>query len=89
MKKNKNVRHTEIPGGISYHDMRALLFWASVGISKSQGGSYPDAADHEGCIGLVRSCAEHIKFPLSFTPLFRGEAKPSWYGIRVRKTRHA
>lgn len=37
------------------HDLRALLFWAAVGLSKSQGGSYQDAAETDGDPGIINS----------------------------------
>jgi hypothetical protein len=50
------------------HDLRALLFWASVGISVSKSGGYRDA---EGEGGIVATYARDIKFSLSRRPIFK------------------
>jgi len=56
---------------VSLHDLRALLFWSAVGIAKSNGGSYGEAADSEiGNPGIVRRLAKDIKFKLPFAPRF-------------------
>lgn len=52
------------------HDLRALLFWAAVGLSKSQGGRYQDAAETDGDPGIVNSWAEYLKFRLPARPRF-------------------
>ena len=57
---------------IHKHDLRALLFWASVGVSKSQGGGYRDAAENDGDPGIVASWAECLKFRLPVRPRFMG-----------------
>jgi hypothetical protein len=64
------LRNQMLPFGISYYDLRALLFWASIGISKSKSGSYPDAATHPGDLGIVQELADHIKFTLPMKPKF-------------------
>lgn len=63
-------KKNDIDFPISYFDLRALLFWASVGISKSQSGSYKEAAIRPGDVGIVKSYAEHINFPLPCKPQF-------------------
>lgn len=52
-------------------DLRALLFWASVGVYESCGGSYQDVIETEGDMGILNSYAEQIKFKLPYPPHFR------------------
>lgn len=49
-------------------DLRALLFWASVGVHLSSGGYREDEITH-----MLESYAEHIAFSLPYPPVF---AKP-------------
>jgi hypothetical protein len=65
------LRNEELPFKLSYHDLRALLFWASVGIANSITGSYREAAMQPGDLGIVQSYAEHIKFTLPRKPKFK------------------
>lgn len=45
-------------------DLRALLFWASVGIAKSKSGSYRDICN------ILSQYSEDIKFTLPYKPEF-------------------
>ncbi len=54
------------------HDLRAILFWAAVGLSNSNSGSYRDA---EGEHGIVDSYAKSIKFALPVRPCFKEGSK--------------
>ena len=53
------------PVEIGKYELRALLFWAVVGLTKSAGGAYVDAAD------IVRRLAKRIDFVLPVKPAFR------------------
>lgn len=44
-------------------DLRALLFWATIGVSESRSGSYRDI------INILESYAAHIKFALPRKPV--------------------
>lgn len=55
-------------------DLRALLFWASVGVSLSSGGYREDEIEH-----MLESYAEHIGFVLPYPPSF---AKPRLASFR-------
>ena len=44
-------------------DLRALLFWATIGVSASRSGSYRDI------INILESYAAHIKFNLPRKPV--------------------
>lgn len=52
-------------------DLRALLFWASVGVHNSFSGSYRAIAERPGDIGILRRYADRIHFPLPFAARFR------------------
>src|ERR1700735_2859510 len=43
----KKDYYTLVP--VMKHDLRALLFWAAIGISKSNSGAYADAPDIISC----------------------------------------
>jgi hypothetical protein len=58
------------PIEISYHELRALLFWAAFGVRQAAGGSYPDAADREHEWGIIHRLAARIRFHVG-VPLFR------------------
>jgi len=45
-------------------DLRALLFWASIGIAKSQGGSYQEICN------ILAQYSEDIGFKLPYKPEF-------------------
>lgn len=45
-------------------DLRALLFWATVGVAKAKGGSFRDIEN------IIESYAEHLKFKTPFKPKF-------------------
>lgn len=59
---------------VARHDLRALLFWASVGMSKSKGGAYADIEESRGDPGILLSYAQHIKFNLPYKPKFGGDS---------------
>jgi hypothetical protein len=46
-------------------DLRAILFWASFGISQARSGSYRDAPN------IIDSYARHIKFQGAYSPKFK------------------
>lgn len=56
---SKPDKWTEV--AVLKHDLRALLFWAHVGITNSKSGSYQDAAGEHG---IVHSYAESIGFKM-------------------------
>ena len=57
---------------ISKHDLRVLLFWASIGVSKTVGGSYQEAADGaDGSNGTIRMLATEIEYQLPVVPMFK------------------
>lgn len=72
--KRRNKLYEDVPGGINYRDLRGLLFWAAIGVAKSENGSYPEVCESPDDEGVIRSYAEHIKFPLPVAPRF-GEMK--------------
>jgi len=45
-------------------DLRALLFWASVGVAKSYSGSYQDI------LHIIESYAEYLGFKCPYPPQF-------------------
>jgi hypothetical protein len=51
-------------------DLRALLFWANVGVRQSRGGAY-----EEEILEIIPSYAEHIKFNLPRTKFKRSTPK--------------
>ncbi len=59
------------PVSVEIHDLRALLFWASLGISRSTGGSYADAGDRPGDYGIISDLAWRIGFSLPVAPVFK------------------
>ena len=66
------TRDTEDTVPVTRHDLRALLHWATVGVSQSNGGSYEnDVEEREGDQGIIRSYADHIKFILPAVPKFK------------------
>ena len=56
---------------VGWEDLRALLFWAGVGVSGSKGGSYQKNIEE-----IIRSYAEYIGFN-SFCgkPVFKNKKK--------------
>ncbi len=74
MKKNKNDRTSFVP--VNIHDLRVLLFWASVGVKNSMAGSYRDALERDDDPGVIRSYAEHIKFFIRGKIRFKAEQEP-------------
>jgi len=56
---------------VTIHDLRALLFWATIGVSKSEGGQYADIEESEGDPGILKSIADPIGYKLSRKPRFR------------------
>ena len=66
------------PIEIDARDLRALLFWASVGVSKSVTGSHREASDYieDHCIrpGVISRFARKIGYKLSYRPIFREPA---------------
>lgn len=51
--RGKNKEQVEI----SSKDLKALLFWATVGVSKSHGGSYEDEVEN-----IIQSYADYLGF---------------------------
>jgi hypothetical protein len=64
-------KRVPVPGGICYYDLRALLYWACVGVRSSAGGAYQDIEEREGDPGIIRSFADQIGFVLPHKPKFR------------------
>lgn len=60
----------DVPGGITYRDLRILLFWASVGVATHKYGQYPQIEQTEGDPGVLKSYADHIRFQLPYPPKF-------------------
>ena len=56
MKKEPLVKKTSTVE-VAWEDLRALLFWAGVGVSGSKGGSYQKNIEE-----IIRSYAEYIGF---------------------------
>jgi hypothetical protein len=52
-------------------DLRALLFWANVGVAKSTSGSYQSIND------ILESYADRLHFKLSY---------PTWFGSGIKKS---
>ena len=46
-------------------DLRALLFWATIGVTKSRGGYQQSEIEH-----ILESYAENLKFKLPAEPKF-------------------
>ena len=46
-------------------DLRALLFWACIGMSQSRGGAYGNELEH-----IINNYADHLKFQLPYEPKF-------------------
>lgn len=70
------MKRNEIcPLHLTYYELRALLFWATVGVRKSEGGSYYEAAENEGDEGVINSIANGIKFKLPAAPRFKGRQR--------------
>jgi hypothetical protein len=57
---------------VTTHDLRALLFWSSIGMRHSVGGSYLDIDN------ILESYAEHIGFKF--------DKKPIWGADRPKRT---
>ena len=69
------TRDTEDTVPVTRHDLRGLLFWAAIGVSQSEGGSYAnDIEEMEGDPGIIKSYADHIKFILPAVPKFKERA---------------
>ena len=51
-------------------DLRAILFWATIGVTESRGGS----REEEIC-DIIESYAEFIGFRLPKKPRFKGDRK--------------
>ena len=47
-------------------DLRALLFWATIGISKTKGGAYQDTIED-----IIESYAKHFEYQLPRPPKFK------------------
>jgi hypothetical protein len=56
---------------IIVHDLRALLFWATVGIRQSTAGSYQDIKD------IIESYACDIDFKLDKDPEWGADRRPA------------
>ena len=56
---------------VTIHNLRALLFWATIGVSKSEGGQYADIEESESNPGILKSNADHIGYKLPKKPRFR------------------
>lgn len=68
---------------ISAHDLRALLFWASIGVRDHVGGSYQQSIER-----IIRHHAKALSYPLTFQPIFKKKPRkivPS--AKRERKTK--
>lgn len=61
MRKRRKDGLTEVVD----HDLRALLFWAHIGMRKSRGGQYEDALDH-----ILETYAETVGFKFDSKPEF-------------------
>lgn len=59
---------------VTTHDLRALLFWAAVGVRQSTGGSYLDI-DH-----ILESYAEAIGFKFDKPPTWGADRKRTAVG---------
>lgn len=64
MTKSKQPPITEV----ATCDLRALLFWAGVGVRAHKIGSYSDIIED-----VIESYAKHIKFQITPPARFRGE----------------
>ena len=62
--------YMDVPGGILYRDLRALLFWASIGVAKSKSGQYPEIEERAGDPGVLVSYSEHIGYKLPYPARF-------------------
>jgi len=51
---------------VTKDDLRALLFWANIGVCQSKGGAYED-----DILEIIPSYAEHIKLQLPKTKFKR------------------
>ena len=70
MKKEPLVKKTPTVE-VAWEDLRALLFWAGVGVSDSKGGSYQKDIEE-----IIRSYAEYIGFNSFFEkPVFKKKEK--------------
>ena len=66
MKKKQLVKTTPTVE-VVLEDLRALLFWAGVGVSESKGGTYQKDIEE-----IIRSYAEYIGFKsFSEKPIFK------------------
>lgn len=53
-------------------DLKMILFWASVGVSQSKGGTYGERRGANDSIGdVLNSCAESINYKLPFGAKFK------------------
>src|ERR1035437_9389033 len=53
------------PTGVVISDLKALLFWATIGVIKSRGGYQDDEI-----VKIIESYADHFKFQLPRKPRF-------------------
>ena len=53
--------------GLSPYELRALVFWAAIGVSKSDGGSYHDI------LAILPRWAEEAQLELPVKPEFKDE----------------
>lgn len=57
MKRYKNDENVKVVK----KNLRALLFWACVGVTKSNGGSY-----EKDIVNIIKSYAEYIRFTVPY-----------------------
>jgi hypothetical protein len=73
------MTHHQNDGGkmkkeIEIAELRALLFWAAVGVSQSRGGSYQSVASNDDYGGTIERLAEEIRFRLPYKPRFKDDS---------------
>jgi hypothetical protein len=61
------TKRTEGNTEVATSDLKALLWWAAIGVSKSNWGSYQDIVD------VLESYAEHLKFTLPYKSVAFGK----------------
>lgn len=71
MKKDhrKKIHKTDVVS-VVWHDLKALLFWASVGVRHSVDGAYPEIVD------IIHSYGEHVGMNLYDNPPVFGADRP-------------
>jgi len=65
-KKRNDEKNVEVVR----QDLRALLFWATVGVSRSRAGSYSNIIEH-----VLESYADFLHYKLPYPPRFKSAAR--------------